>query len=175
MKEKNNNNFSYATSKGVVVGAFNVYQARSGLVYLVMQDGHTPLSLLQLKALHIDVSVLLEFDEALFQSAYRIGNSQSKNQKREIAFEDVTKLIESLVRASPMYRAVLKQSLEDVCKQPLEESLFLNALECLQEKYCATLYGLQFSFNDIYVALKSRPPAEILPILAADADEVVSF
>ena len=61
---------TYQTRSGYCKGAFAIYQARNGLVYINMSGGVTPLSLQQINDLKLDVRNLEDFSECDFHKAY---------------------------------------------------------------------------------------------------------
>nr|WP_032072487.1 hypothetical protein [Clostridium botulinum]BAP25747.1 hypothetical protein [Clostridium botulinum] len=67
---KSASRFSYEVVDGKVKGAFNVYQATNGKIYLLMGTGYTALAEQQIKDLGIDVYVLIDFDYELYKKAY---------------------------------------------------------------------------------------------------------
>lgn len=67
------NKFSYETSQGYTTGYFNVYQSKSGHIYLQMGDGFTPLSKEQLSDLSIDTYTLKDFDHDAYMKAYGLA------------------------------------------------------------------------------------------------------
>lgn len=64
------NKYTYQVQNGRVRGDFNVFQARNGLVFLLMGRGQIPLSYDQISILGIDVYSLIDFDYELFKTAY---------------------------------------------------------------------------------------------------------
>ncbi len=70
MKNKMNH-FRYKTKKGSVGGVFDIYQARSGCIVLVMSDGYTILSYQQIIDLFLDVQELIGFDNESFTNYYK--------------------------------------------------------------------------------------------------------
>jgi hypothetical protein len=67
-----NNQFVYETESGKIKGFFNVYQARSGKIFMQMGNNVTPLTFDQINDLSIDLYSLKEFDHELFVRAYEI-------------------------------------------------------------------------------------------------------
>ena len=64
------NQFSYEIPTGKVSGAFNIYQANSGIIYMMMGKSFTKLEYHQINDLCIDVYSLKDFDHDLFMEAY---------------------------------------------------------------------------------------------------------
>lgn len=67
------NTFSYQlASNRHDSGAFNIYQARNGGIYLVMQNYHTLLLQRQVEELHLPISELSDFLLSDYQAFYKI-------------------------------------------------------------------------------------------------------
>jgi hypothetical protein len=66
----NVNQFSYAIPTGKVRGFFNIYQAKSGFIYMMMGSSFIKLELQQVNGLGIDVYSLKDFDYDSFMEAY---------------------------------------------------------------------------------------------------------
>ena len=64
--------FSYETSGGMCLGEFNIYQARSGHIYLVMGNSRTKLSIKQVDDLCINCYSLIDFSMEGFIRAYGV-------------------------------------------------------------------------------------------------------
>lgn len=64
------NSYTYKTRRGRVRGAFNIYQARNGRIYLAMGNRYTELSHQQVHDLMIDVFELADFDYDDYKKAY---------------------------------------------------------------------------------------------------------
>lgn len=65
------NYFKYKTRKGSVGGVFNIYQAKSGCIVLVMSDGYTILSYQQIIDLFLYVDELIDYDNESFINYYK--------------------------------------------------------------------------------------------------------
>jgi hypothetical protein len=71
MKEKKNQ-FLYNTASGYRKGYFDIYQAKSGKIFITMTNSITGLTFKQIENLNIDVYDLIDFDYDLFKKAYDI-------------------------------------------------------------------------------------------------------
>lgn len=73
------NHYQYTLSHNTTShGFFNIYQARSGKIYLQMGDSATDLEFDQVVRLDIDVYSLQDFDYDLFRDAYGIERSDQQ-------------------------------------------------------------------------------------------------
>lgn len=75
---KATNKYSYAVDGGSVSGAFNVYQGKSGKIYLLMGNNVIDLTHEQVIKLGIDVFSLMYFDYDAYELAYKGGLTQCK-------------------------------------------------------------------------------------------------
>lgn len=66
--------FNYKTRSGFTKGMFNIYQSRSGGIYLLMGSSHTLLTLEQINDLCINCYELLDFDIDNFNKFYKVKN-----------------------------------------------------------------------------------------------------
>jgi len=69
---KKTNRFNYKTISGVVEGYFDIYQGRSGHIYLMMDNYITRLTRKQIKDLRIDIFGLKNFDFDKYLEAYNV-------------------------------------------------------------------------------------------------------
>jgi hypothetical protein len=70
MKIPKDNQFTYKISDGIIKGYFNIYQGKSGKIYLNMGELVTALSKKQIQELHVDCYSLIDFDYDLYMKAY---------------------------------------------------------------------------------------------------------
>lgn len=66
-----NNKFIYETQFGTKSGFFNIYQAKSGAIYMMMGNMFTILTSLQIKELKLFVLELKDFNEDDFRKYYK--------------------------------------------------------------------------------------------------------
>lgn len=64
--------FEYQSGNTKFKGEFNIYQAKSGLIMLVMGSRYTALTLSQIQDLNINCYGLENFDHDKFVSIYKI-------------------------------------------------------------------------------------------------------
>jgi len=67
---KKDNHYIYETIEGTVKGFFNIYQSKSGAIYLQMARSYTMLTLGQILDLGINICMLKDFDIDLFNEMY---------------------------------------------------------------------------------------------------------
>ncbi|TXJ29029.1 MAG: hypothetical protein E6Q24_04955 [Chitinophagaceae bacterium] len=79
-----------------------------------------------------------------------------------IEFEDLVKMIESLVLVRPRYVTELMELLQGAFNQPIELSLLINALEGLEEKYSEDFFGFHFHFQHDVAFFTPRHPLQIV-------------
>jgi hypothetical protein len=72
MKLQKDNKYIYKVDNGTVSGYFNIYQARSGHIMLMMGKGVTQLTERQVMELNIDVYSLMDFDYDDYLKAYSL-------------------------------------------------------------------------------------------------------
>lgn len=70
MKNNIENWYTYNLNRGRVCGAFNIYQAVNGKIYIVMGNNHTALTEKQILDLSIDIYSLDCFDYDLYKKGY---------------------------------------------------------------------------------------------------------
>jgi hypothetical protein len=66
------NSYQYSTSNGTAKGAFNIYQARNGAIYILMGKTVTPLTIRQLDDLALDLYALIDFDVDAYKKHYNL-------------------------------------------------------------------------------------------------------
>jgi len=76
------NHYSYQIKNGTTKGYFNIYQAKSGAIYLQMAQSYTELSLKQIGDLHIQVIDLIDFDHDKFIDYYREKSEANFYEKK---------------------------------------------------------------------------------------------
>jgi len=91
------NYFSYKVSGNTVVHShFNIYQSKSGAIYMLMGAAFTQLTLKQINELGIDVYSLLDYNHDDFQKAYAEHNMPSA---KRIDSAQLAKAEPKLIRA----------------------------------------------------------------------------
>jgi len=63
-------NFKYENKNGTTKGAFNIYQAKSGAIMLLMGNVAVPFTLEQIEKLHINCYELDDFHPESFHQYY---------------------------------------------------------------------------------------------------------
>lgn len=65
------NQYCYTTTEGTHYGFFNIYQARSGAIFLCMGHAYTALTLNQIGELPIQPYLLKDYDHEAFTNYYK--------------------------------------------------------------------------------------------------------
>ena len=65
-----NNKYSMEVNQGMVKGFFNIYQGRSGKIFLMLNNSITELKESQINDLKLDIYELIDFDYDLYRKAY---------------------------------------------------------------------------------------------------------
>ena len=85
------NNYSYKVNDGRRHGAFNIYQAKTGAIMLLMANSYTPLTLKQVNDLTINVFNLIDFEYEDFKKFY----NQKAVEEKSLIMADINKPLES--------------------------------------------------------------------------------
>jgi hypothetical protein len=78
------NQFEYKINEGAKKGAFNIYQASSGAIMLLMGNRVTALNRNQLSDLQLDLYSLIDFDHDQFITYYSCHANMKKDTTIQI-------------------------------------------------------------------------------------------
>lgn len=110
------NNYSYKVNDGRRHGAFNIYQAKTGAIMLLMANSYTPLTLKQVNDLNINVFNLIDFEYEDFKKFY----NQKAVEEKSLIMADNNELLESTDPNALVIHSVVVNEAEDWAKPDWE-------------------------------------------------------